>query len=371
MAGTWVAPYPPEVRIRLMLDALELALDFKSVTEACARAGMTRSSFYRWLGELQMSQSGRRSRLRLPGRRRHQRIEPITSLERAVATQCRERPSWGCCRVTEALVQKGIRRSSATVHKVMTRLGLGTIEDRHARMPAATDWRSMPRAELAELYRVNPCLAEMGSRTKLNRASIAQGVFQLSPPRRRPVAWVHVAVMSGCCWAWAQVSWSRSGEEAGRFLSEVVAPFLPSARASRSVLFVPDNRIFRSQAYREHAVRFALRIERSAGSELWGQDGYVERVRRLILDQLVPDIPPEVWREDEIEELRQKLEEWLWLYNHFEDLPGYPNRGVQPARAASRIFGHRGVASKLPTDWEQEVLDLPDFERIMSLIEEA
>lgn len=111
-----------QVRDRRELELIALARELGSVTEACRRCGVDRSTYYRAV-KRKRDEDGARARSPL--------AKPV-SLENKILGLCAEYPEWGCDRLAWYLTLKGDAVSSPTVQKILIRHGLGKVAERRA-----------------------------------------------------------------------------------------------------------------------------------------------------------------------------------------------------------------------------------------------
>ena len=130
---------------RQHLSVLELAQALGSVSEACRRHGMDRTSFYEWKRRFQTHGLAGLKNLP-PIARSHPQTTPAETVARIRALAL-QHPAYGCNRLEALLALEGRRVSAITVQKILNNQGLGT---RHER------WLALERKNAAEPLALSP-----------------------------------------------------------------------------------------------------------------------------------------------------------------------------------------------------------------------
>ncbi len=99
-----------------------------NVSEACRRAGVSRSTYYAWKGKVERDPDTRMEDGREPIRKHPQAISK--ELESEIIGLAKENPEWGCDRIAYFLKLNRKRVSSPTVQKILIRNGIGKKSQR-------------------------------------------------------------------------------------------------------------------------------------------------------------------------------------------------------------------------------------------------
>ena len=113
---------------RQRMSVLQMAQALGSVSAACRRSGMDRTSFYDWKRRFQ-TQGLEGLKDLPPVHRTHPMTTPPEVVEQ-VLTLSRDNPAWGCVRLSDQLQLEGIRVSSPTVQSILIKHGVGTKYER-------------------------------------------------------------------------------------------------------------------------------------------------------------------------------------------------------------------------------------------------
>jgi transposase InsO family protein len=106
----------------------------QSMSDLCREFEISRPTGYQWLKRYRASGvAGIRETSRRPQKSPKRTAAEI---ERRIGELRRERPDWGARKLSVLLRQQGVAIPAATVHRVLLRLGLVRVEDRHC--PALT-----------------------------------------------------------------------------------------------------------------------------------------------------------------------------------------------------------------------------------------
>lgn len=159
------------------LSVLQLAEALGSVTEACKKAGMDRTSFYEWKRRFQTH--GIEGLKDLPPiHNTHPQTTP-PEVEEKIVEESLKHPSWGCTKLSDWLKIQGIRVSSPTVQKILIKHEMGStyerwlkIEERHL-----TEGLELTPEQVAKIEKYNPCFKEKHVESSRPGELLAQDTF--------------------------------------------------------------------------------------------------------------------------------------------------------------------------------------------------
>ena len=257
-----------------VVEALGLADELGSVTEACRRVGLSRSQFYvyrrRWRAD---GASGLERRSR--AHHAHPHATP-PALQRRVIEMSAAHPDWSSERLSAHLRAKGVRISSRTVQRILARSGRSVQAQRIALFADTLAVRILAdmgaSLELVlhglstearrRLARRLPQLALPRSLPVAPVGAIAQGVFRLGVHPTIGALYLHLAVELVSGRAVGLISLNKRSSEAARLLRERAIPRFRASGGVRSVL-TNQSRTFRGRAAHPYAAALAEeRIER-------------------------------------------------------------------------------------------------------------
>jgi transposase InsO family protein len=126
---------PADIIYRRRVRVIERAAEV-GVTQACREAGVSRTSYYRWVGRA--SRYGLSALM--PKDRRPPRMPSQIPAheEEIILAEAVSRPTLGAGRLLEHLAERGVHRSASGVAKVLRRHGLATRRARVAALAALT-----------------------------------------------------------------------------------------------------------------------------------------------------------------------------------------------------------------------------------------
>lgn len=122
----WRTMEIPDQRVRFVVAA---SRGEQSMSDLCREFDISRPTGYQWLKRYRASGvAGMREVSRRP-----QKSPKRTGagIEQRIGELRRERPDWGARKLSVLLKQQGVAVPAATVHRVLLRLGLVRVEDRH------------------------------------------------------------------------------------------------------------------------------------------------------------------------------------------------------------------------------------------------
>lgn len=128
------------------LKLLRLAEELGSVTEACARTGFSRDSYYRF--RKAYARGGVRALREMVRNRPRPRNRVAAEIEEAVLELRRAHPDWGAHRISRDIEHRlGLRISNSGVRSVLKRNGAALTSSAH-KPPARTEGAASSRGEL-------------------------------------------------------------------------------------------------------------------------------------------------------------------------------------------------------------------------------
>ncbi len=123
---------PAEKAARRRLSVLELVERLGSVSEACRRSGMDRTSYYEWKRRFQLY--GLEGLKDLPPiHKTHPQTTPPEVVDKILELAL-QHPTWGCTRYRDFLKLQGISVSSSTVQNILIKHGLASKYERLLRL---------------------------------------------------------------------------------------------------------------------------------------------------------------------------------------------------------------------------------------------
>jgi len=315
------------------LALLELAGSLGSVTEACRKAGCSRSQYYklrRRYGENGIDGLRPRS---LGGGTGHPATTPSDIVEWILGLSY-EHPAWGCERISRCLARAGTQISSPTVNKILKREGLSTALERWLRLEGEiSEGESEISPEQREwLVQMNPSWAEPEIQRLSPGQKISVDTIRLGYRPGVGIVKAVAAVDARTNYAFVTLCTASVRNHAVLLLNNTVVPLFDE-RGARIKRVVTDG----SREYagdRNHPLETYLRtagIEHDVCATSRHLTGAMLRFRRAIRSESALDtLSGEPRSNDALARLRSDLGRWLRFYNETRPSLGFPNYGLPP-----------------------------------------
>jgi transposase len=172
-----VAKDPAEKLARQRMSVLQLAQALGSVSAACRRMGMDRTSFYEWKRRFQTHGLDGLKDLP-PVHKTHPMTTPPEVAERVLALS-EANPAWGCVRLSDHLQLEGVSLSSPTVQSILIRHGVGTRYERLLRLEErmASEPIELTAEQIRLIEKANPAFRERHVESSRPGELLAQDTF--------------------------------------------------------------------------------------------------------------------------------------------------------------------------------------------------
>jgi len=325
---------------------LQLAQALGSVSAACRRAGMDRTSFYEWKRRFQTQ--GLEGLKDLPP---VHKTHPMTTrpevVERVLALSA-ENPAWGCVRLADQLQLEGVSLSSPTVQTILIKHGVGTKYERLLKLEErmATEPIQLTAEQVRLIEKANPCYRERHVESSRPGELIGQDTFYVGTFKGLGKLYMQAAVDTFGSYAFATLHTSKRPETAALLLHNEVLPFYADRKIKVDAVLTDNGREFCGTDHHPFELYLTLNdIEhRKTRVRRPQTNGFVERFNRTILDEFFrTSLRDAVF--DRLDDLQARLDAWLVHYNHERPHRGYRNMGRRPIETinqASATVGHEG-----------------------------
>lgn len=314
-------------RSRQRLHAIELATALGSVTEACRRTGMDRTSFYEW--KQRYERDGYAGLIDRPSRPRSHPQTTKDDLAARVITQALAHPGLGCNQLSRLLAGHGETLSSVTIQKILHRAELGTRRDRWLALdvPPSEQKQPLTPEHVAFLEQMNPCWRDRGTSPARPGSVVACGAIPLARHGSKQM-YLHFAIDVSTSLVNANVWWDRCASMTTDALYKLLARFEELGADGPPEICT---------AYGFHGwSRWPIRqlgwqVERLPTTAR-PKVGAFERFGHIAREEFVP-ILKRHGVADSRDDLDRTVSDWTKAYNTKRPHDGYPNYGAAPARA--------------------------------------
>lgn len=267
------------------LDLLKLVADGWSVTNACIYFGIKRATYYRWKKKHEKNGELGLKRLKDVARRHVSRTE--SDVEDKVIELSISHAEDGCCKIAEALVQRGENISSPTVQKILKRAGLGKKYERLYRLEKLHVVHQQPITAHQEklISKIDPAFKHRSMIGGYPGEVLVQDTFPIFD--LQPSLYVFVIIDTYSYYAFAFTSEDKTAKKAKDLLKLKALKFFHSEDLSVKKVMTSKGREF-TQYNSEYAKFLKSHLIShdvySGKSKNW--HGYIEKYKKETLDQL-------------------------------------------------------------------------------------
>lgn len=328
--------------VRWRLGVIRLSEELGSVTEACSRTGMNRSSFYEW--KRRYRKHGIEGLMDLPPvHKSHPQKTPQHVVEEIVSESLRH-PHWGCARLSEWLGLRGKYVSPPTVQNILTKNGLGLRRERLIRLEEKHLAEGYPLSPLqaAWIEKANPCFRERFQESSSPGEILAHDVFFCAMLRGTGRVYLQAVVDTFCSYAFGLLHVDAPSSCAAATLHNEVLGFYGERGVRVSPVLVDGGRWYRWGGSRGFEGYFAMEAApdgmHSAGGHR--ENGFLQRFKRTALEGFFRSY----MRKNSalsLREIRDEFDAWLCRYNTARPHSGYRNLGKAPLSAIEEYLAKK------------------------------
>jgi transposase InsO family protein len=330
---------PVEKVARQRLSVLQLSQTLGSVSAACRRMGMDRTSFYEWKRRFQTH--GLEGLKDLPPvHKTHPMTTPVEVVERVLAISS-DNPAWGCVRIADQLQLEGTRLSSPTVQAILIKHGVGTKYERLLRLEErmATEPIALTAEQIRLIEKANPAFRERHVESTRPGELLAQDTFYVGNFKGLGKVYMQAVVDTFGSYGFATLHTSKRPETAALILHNEVLPFYAERGLPVTAVLTDNGREFCGTDAHPFELYLALNdIEhRKTRVRRPQTNGFVERFHRTVLDEFFRTSLRDTVL-DTLDDLQAKLDAWLVHYNHERPHRGYRNMGRRPIETVNQAL---------------------------------
>lgn len=313
------------------LSVLQLAESLGSVSEACRRGGMDRTSFYEYKRRFQTH--GLEGLKDLPPiHKSHPQTTPLATVERVIALSL-EHPTRGCVYLSDRLKLEGINVSSPTIQNILIKHGLGSRYERLLKLEerAAAHEVELSAEQVALIEKNNPCFRERHVESSRPGELLAQDTFYVGQLKGVGKVYLHVIVDTYGSYAFGFLHTTKQPEAAVAVLHNDALPFYAERDIAVQAVLTDNGREFCGTD--THPFELYLQLNdiehRQTRVRRPQTNGFVERFNRTVLDEFFRTVFRTTLYES-VEALQADLDTWLLSYNTERPHHGYRNMGRRP-----------------------------------------
>jgi len=316
---------------RQRLSVLELAENLGSVTEACRRRGMDRTSFYEWKRRFQTH--GLEGLKDLPPihKSHPQAVKP--EVQERILALALEHPSYGCNKIEKLLSLEGPYVSNVTIQKILIDHDLGS---RYQRWLAVEKKHAEEGMELSEdqirfLAKLNPSVRERHVESSGPGELLCQDTFFVGTLKGVGRVYMHTVVDTYGSYAFGFLHTSKQPEAAVAVVHNDVLPFYREQGLEVKALLTDNGREYCGTEAHPYELYLELNEIEHRRTKVRSPrtNGFVERFNRTALDEFYRIVFRRKLYES-VEALQADLDSWLHEYNYSRPHLGYRNQGRRP-----------------------------------------
>lgn len=313
------------------LSVLQLAEALGSVSEACRRQGMDRTSFYEWKRRFQTHGLAGLKDLP-PVHKSHPQTTPEETVQTILALAL-EHPTRGCVWLSDHLELQGIHVSSPTVQSILIKHQIGSRYERLLKLEerAAQQQIDLTPAQVALIEKANPAFRERHVESSRPGELLSQDTFYVGHLKGVGKVYLQAVVDTYGSFAFAFLHTTKRPECAVAVVHNEVLPFYAAQDLPVTAILTDNGREFCGTETHPYELYLALcEIEHRRTKVRRPQtNGFVERFNRTVLDEFFR-LALRTTLYESVEALQADLDVWLHDYNYARPHQGYRNLGKRP-----------------------------------------
>ena len=313
------------------LSVLQLAEVLGSVSEACRRSGMDRTSFYEWKRRFQTHGLAGLKDLP-PVHQSHPHTTPQETAQQ-ILDLALAHPTRGCDWLAAHLELQGIHISSPTVQSILLKHQLGSRYERLLKLEerAAQQHIDLTPAQVALIEKANPAFRERHVESTRPGALLSQDTFYVGHLKGVGKVYLQAVVDTYGSFAFGFLHTTKRPEAAVAVVHNDVLPFYAEQGLTVTAILTDNGREFCGTDSHPYELYLALcDIEHRRTKVKRPQtNGFVERFNRTVLDEFFRLAMRQTLYES-VEALQADLDQWLHFYNYERPHLGYRNLGKRP-----------------------------------------
>lgn len=328
------------------LSVLQLAESLGSVSEACRRGGMDRTSFYEYRRRFQTH--GLEGLKDMPPiHKTHPQTTAPEVVERILALSM-EHPTRGCVFLSDRLQLEGISVSSPTVQNILIKNELGSRYQRLLKLEehAAEQQIELTAEQVALIEKNNPCFRERHVESSRPGELLGQDTFYVGRLKGVGKVYLHTVVDTYGSYAFGFLHTSKQPEAAVAVLHNETLPFYAEWDIPVEAVLTDNGREFCGTDLHPYELYLQLNdIEHRRTRVRRPQtNGFVERFHRTVLDEFFR-LAFRTTLYESVEALQADLDAWLLSYNTERPHHGYRNMGKRPLDTVNDYLRERAQNS--------------------------
>lgn len=331
ISGRMVAKDPKEKIARKRLSVLQLAENLGSVSEACRRSGMDRTSFYAW--KKRFEEQGLEGLKDLPPIHLTHPQTTSKEVEDKILELSFQHPGWGCVKLSDKLKLQQIAVSSPTVQKILIKHRMASKYDRIMRLEERHLKEGMPLTEeqIRLVERMNPVFAERHVESSRPGELLSQDSKLVGTLSGIGRIYLHCVVDTYGSYGFGILHTSKQPEAAVSVLYNDVIPAYKEWGIPLETILTDNGREFCGTDAHPYELFLRLNdlVHRTTRVRRPQSNGFVERFNRTVKEEFI-QVAFRKTLYTSVDQLQDDFDDWLYHYNHERPHRGYRNMGKRP-----------------------------------------
>lgn len=289
------------------LAVIQLAQSLGSISEACRRAGMDRTSFYAWKKRYEaFGNEGLKDRP--PVHKYHPQTTPQELVKR-IRSCAESNPGWGASRISRELKSEGEKISPPTIQKILNQSGLGNVQAGRREIPAGKGGSQDPVIQKVDLCFKERCLECDRPGQLLLQDTLLIGNFKDLGP-----IYMQTVIDPYSSYAFAFLHTDRHARFAVRMLHQEILPFFQKKGLKIETIITGLSQEFCSKKENPFLLYLGLhgiQHEKKSVKSL-KKNGFIQHFLKTAKEEF---FKPREKKGGTLEALQAELSSWLRDYN--------------------------------------------------------
>ncbi len=309
------------------LRVLQQAEVLGSVSEACRRSKMDRTSFYEWRKRYQ--KYGLKGLQDLPPIHKSHPQTTSSEVSEKILNLSKQHPNWGCVRISEYLKEKeGIKVSSPTVQKILIRHGMGRIQDRVLMLEKdAMEGIELSQEQLNLVEKVNSCFKERHNKLQKPGELLIQDTITLGKVAGLGKVYAQTVIDPYSSFAFAILHTKKQVQKSIQIIHQEVIPFYQSKSIPIESVMTDLGTEYTGKNDHPFEIYLNLNgVKHDKDFKSLNKNGFVLNFKNALKEEFLTKLSDI----SSLEELQQEFTTWLHHYNHERIHTGFPTMGKSP-----------------------------------------
>lgn len=317
--------------IEYRLGVLQLAETLGSISEACRRSGMDRTSFYEW--KKRYEQYGLEGLKDLPPVHKHHPQTTPDHISERILSLSKQNPEWGCVRIAKELQNEGIKISSPTIQKILIKNGMGMVRERVAKLEEESLKKGTKLSEnqLKLIEKVDRCFKERHYKCERPGQLLIQDTVSIGKFQNLGHVYMQTVVDPHSSYVFALLHSSKHPRYAIRVFHQEILPFYQKKNIKVECVVTGASQEFCGKDRHPFSIYLGLNgidHEKKESRNL-KKNGFIEHFFKTAKEEFFKPAEEEGSYES-LEELQAALALWLHHYNHQRPNLSFPALGKTP-----------------------------------------